>query len=307
MSKPVPNSRHGSREAFHRIHRNFFVGLFVLVPAVAIPAFLLYTLGKAEFFQDWRRLHVVYESSYGLSEGGDVTLSDIRIGYVESVDLTRDGRAHVTVKVLDEHADLVRSDSKAMLRQKNILFGDWIIALTKGDPRCDPLRDGDTVQAEPPMRLDKVIDQIRSMVETFESILREVDEGKGLVGHLVKEDTLVSMVHDLLGDFGRMARSADRAVKRADRTFVKFEELGDAGLGVADSLIAVIDSIAPAVERATALLASLHDASGQLPPLLEQAQVDLEEIELLLKGLQGHWLFRRSVEREKEKETGAPR
>ncbi len=178
MSKTAPNSSHGSREAFHRTHRSFFVGLFVLVPAVAIPAFLLYTLGKAEFFQDWRRLHVVYESSYGLSEGGDVTLSDIRVGYVESVDLTRDGRAHVTFKVLDEHADLVRSDSRAMLRQKNILFGDWLIALTKGDPGCTPLRDGDTVRAEPPMRLDKVIDQIRSMVGPFESILREM-KGRG--------------------------------------------------------------------------------------------------------------------------------
>ncbi len=100
-----------------------------------------------------------------------------------------------------------------------------------------------------------------------------------------------------------MAHSADRAVKRADRTFVKFEQLGDAGLGAVDSLTTIIDSIAPAVERATALLTDLHDASGRLPPLLQQAQVDLEEIELLLKGLQGHWLFRRSVNREREKDA----
>ncbi|MBD3239769.1 MAG: MCE family protein [Chitinivibrionales bacterium] len=307
MSKLAASSAHRSREAFHRLHRNFFVGLFVLVPAVAIPSFVLYTLGKAEFFQDWRRFHAVYESSYGLSEGGDVTLSDIRVGYVESVDLTRDGRAHVTMKVLNEHADLVRRDSRALLRQKNILFGDWLIALTKGDAAYAALQDGDTIQGEPPMRLDKVIDQIRSMVGTFESILREVDEGKGLVGHMIKDDTLVSIVHNVFGDFSRMAHSADRAVKRADLAFRKFEELGDAGLGVADSLVVIIDSIAPAVERATALLSTLHSASGQLSPLFEQAQTDLEEIELLLKGLQGHWLFRRSVEREKDKEEGAAR
>jgi ABC-type transporter Mla subunit MlaD len=278
------------------------VGLFVLVPVIAIPAFLVYTLGKAELFQDWRHLHVVYETSYGLTPGDAVTVSDIRIGRVTEVDLTADGRAYVTFKVLMKHVHLIRKDSEAILRQKNILFGDWIIALTKGSLGSEPVEEQDTLTATPPMRLDVVIDQIRSMVATFESILRDVDEGKGFVGHLVKDDTLVTVVTGAIDDIARVARSANRAVREADNAFRKFGELGDAGIEVADSLDELIEKITPAVTEAQELFSSLDEAAGHLSPMFEQAQTDLEEIEVLLKGLQKHWLFRRSVEKQLEDE-----
>ena len=38
-----------TREQFHRKHRNFFVGLFIVVPLVVLPVFLIYTLIKTSY------------------------------------------------------------------------------------------------------------------------------------------------------------------------------------------------------------------------------------------------------------------
>lgn len=296
MSKPAPSTG----EAFHRKHRSFFVGLFVIVPAILIPSLLVYTVGKAELFQDWRHLHVIYESSYGLSKGDVVTVSDIQVGQVTSVDLTPDGRAYVSLKILTRHAHLVRKNSVASLRQKNILFGDWLIALSKGNLDRPPVEESDTLKAEPPMRLDKVIDQIRTMVATFERILLDVDAGKGFVGHLMKDDTLVTLVADVVSEFGRTARIANRALRNMDAAFKDFGELSRTSSEVPAALLASLDSIGPAITDARVLLQNLNQTTGYLPPVLEQAQTDLEEIEVLLKGLQKHWLFRRSVRKGQE-------
>jgi phospholipid/cholesterol/gamma-HCH transport system substrate-binding protein len=294
------------REPFHRVHRTFFVGIFVLVPAVAIPLLLLYTLGKADLFQHWRVLHAVYSSSHGLAQGADVTLSDIRVGYVTRVELTDEGKALVTFKILVRHAPLVRKDSKAMLRQKSMVVGDWLIALTQGSIGYAIVEEGDTLVGDPPAGLDRLLDRVASMAGTLESILKEVEQGHGLIGHLVKGDTLAHAVDAAVGDFRRALRTGDRAFNRADQAFIKFNDLGAAGIGLADSAKAFIDSLGPAISGTRALLQQLNQSSTRLPPLFKQAQVDLVEIEVLLKGLENHWLLRRAVNKGKEAQASEP-
>jgi len=286
------------------VHRRFFVGLFALVPAVLIPAFFIYTIGKAEWFQDWHHLHVLYETSYGVSAGDVVTVSDIVVGHVKDVELTDDGRALVRFQILRKHAHLVRKDSRAMLQRKNMVFGDWVIALTRGNPARPVVEENDTLVGEPPMRLDVVIDQVRSMVNTFDELLQEVEQGKGLIGHLIREDTLVKVVHGVLDDYSRLAHRSGETMHKAEWAFERLGTLSDNSGLVVDSIAAIVNSLAPAVSDARDLLTSLTDASEQIPPVLQQAYVDLEEIEVLLRGLQNHWLFRRSVDKQKEEALG---
>jgi ABC-type transporter Mla subunit MlaD len=285
------------RQPFHRAHRNFFVGLFTFVALAFIAVALIYTVSKHEMFQDWRVLHVVYESSYGLGEGDVVTISDIRVGDVKSVELTESGKAAVTFRVLARHAQLIRSDSRALLRQKNILTGDWLIALTKGTNEAMPVGEHDTLAGEPPMRLDRVITQITSMVSTFEDILDQVKSGNGLLGEVVMGDSLLGDVHRAVGDLASFARAAKKTVQRFDGTAAKFSAMGESWTELSDSVGSLITTVGPAVTQAQGLLSDLRTSSGHLSPVLEQALVDLREIEVLLKGLQNHWLFKRSVEK----------
>lgn len=285
------------RQPFHRVHRDFFVGLFTLLALGVVVLSLVYTVGKHEMFQDWLELHVVFESSYGLSEGDIVTISDIRVGDVRNVTLTDNGRAFVTFRVLTRHAHLVRRSSIASLRQKNILTGDWLIALSKGAPDSPMVEERDTLAGEPPMRLDKVIGQLTSMVSTFEDILDQVKLGKGLVGEMVMGDSLKGEIFRTVRDISRFTRHAQRMVVNFDSTADDFSRLSNSWTGLADTVDVLIDSIEPTIAQGNALLSQLTSSGGHLTPLLKQALVDLRDIEVLLKGLQKHWLFKRSVDK----------
>lgn len=299
------NEKNVHREPFHRAHRNFFVGLFVLIPLVAIPSFLIYTLAKTEVFEDWCLLHVEYETNYGLKEGDAVIVSGIRIGHVRSVRLTDRGRAHVTFRILTRKAPLIRKNSKAILKQKNMAMGDWEIELTLGDSTARAVQEGDTLAAELPLQMDKVIGQVTSMVSTFETILKGVAEGEGVVGRLLKEDTLVTVVNAILADIHRVVRRTDRTLRSLDTTLTVYTGMGEGGGLLIDSLATMIEEIRPVVTDAGQLMTTVDGVGREAFDLVEQTEKALTEVELLVKGLQKHWLLRRSVRKaEREGEQG---
>ena len=290
------------REPFHRAHRNFFVGLFVLIPLVAIPSFTVYTLAKTEFFEDWCLLHVQYETNYGLKEGDAVMVSGIRIGHVKSVRLTDRGRAHVTFRVLTRKAHLIRKNSKAILKQKNMAMGDWEIELTLGDSTAAAVQEGDTLAPELPLQIDKVIGQVTSMVSTFEKILEGIAEGEGVVGKLLKEDTLVTVVGAILTDIHRVVRRTDRTLRAVDTTLAVYTDAGIGGVVLIDSLAAMVREIKPVIADAGQLMTTVDGVGRELFDLVEQTEKSITEVELLIKGMQKHWLLRRSV-RKAERES----
>ena len=110
---------------FVRRNRAFFVGLFIIIPAVAIPFLLFYSLLKADFLQGWCYLHVVYENSYGLTKGNQVTISGMPIGHVSEIELVREGVVGVLLKVRRQYQPLIRKDTRAQLKQKSFVVGDW--------------------------------------------------------------------------------------------------------------------------------------------------------------------------------------
>ena len=121
-----------SSEQFHRKHRNFFVGLFILIPLVLLPAFLLYTLIKMSYLEKTSYLFVKYDNAAGLGKNAAVTVLGIKVGYVESVRLNGAGYIDVTMKVKRDCMRLVKKDGLARLQQKNVAIGDWEIELTGG-------------------------------------------------------------------------------------------------------------------------------------------------------------------------------
>lgn len=116
--------KHSTRQTsdpFIRRHRTFFVGLFAIIPIVVIPGLLLYTLAKSEVLQGWCRLHVLYDQSYGLGNGNQVTISGMSIGHVTSIALVREGCINVTFKINRRYRQFVRKDTGLCSSRKTSL------------------------------------------------------------------------------------------------------------------------------------------------------------------------------------------
>lgn len=306
--KKVGNNVALRAEPFHRAHRDFFVGLFVLVPVAIIIVVIAYTLSKDQMFKQWFPLRTRYESSYGLIRGSAVTISGIRVGYVEEVELLDNGQAEVQLLLLKNKSHMVRKNSKAILTQENPPVGDWQISLTMGDTTQPLAQEGDYLDAEMPFRIDQLIAQVTSMVLSVERIVFEISEGKGLVGHLLNDDTLVNDVKSIVSQAGDLVKNADKAVQTANRELSSYGRLAKETSATLDTINQAVVSIAPLVQQTDTLLRSINSATTNLPEVVGQLQTDLKEAEQLLRGIQEHPLLRRSVKRAKKKKTeqGAP-
>jgi len=291
-----------THEPFLRAHRNFFVGLFVLIPVLLIPVFIVYALFQADYFEDTLKLHVQYDRSYGLTKGTVVTVSGLSAGYVENVTLTGTGAAHVTLSVLEKYSFLVKKNSKALLKQKNMVVGDWEIELTIGDSTFETVEDGDTLAPELPLKIDQVIAQALDMFTTISGILKDVDSGKGLVGQILRSDTMVTTVYAVIGDVRRLMQKAEGVMAEANRTLQTFTGLGETGGAVADSVMQILAGVQPLMAKIDILLSQANDITETLPPVIKQVDTDLKDVEILLKGLQEHPLLKKSIKKSQEKE-----
>jgi len=298
--KNQKNEHDRIREPLHRAHRNFFVGLFVLIPLLLVPTFIIITFAKLEFFKEWKSFMIRYENIYGLQSGDDVTISGKLVGHVGTVTLLENGKVDVEIKVIKDKSSLVRYDTKALLQQKNMVVGDWEIKLTLGDGAAGPAPENHFLTPELPLRIDRVIEQVTSMMISFEVILKEIAQGEGLIGYLLREDTLITAFHKTIADFNTLVTNANTIVSEGDKVFKSFTALGKSGSSVLDSLSLVIGESKPVIEEVKNVVEKIDSSSGQLPNILGKVNGSLDNLDTLLKTLNEHRLLRRPMKRVRE-------
>ena len=81
--------RNNQVTSFVRRNRTFFVGLFVIIPALVLPFLLVYSLFKAEFMQGWCYLHGLSEQLWSHQKPGHNV--GMHIGHVERYPLSKRG------------------------------------------------------------------------------------------------------------------------------------------------------------------------------------------------------------------------
>ena len=289
-----------SRETFHRKHRNFFVGLFILVPLIALPAFLIYTVVRTAYIEKNRRLYVTYDNAAGLSKNASVTIAGMKVGYVESVALREGRRIGVGMAVKREYAHFVKKDCIARLQQKNVAFGDWEIELTGGNPEAPLARDGDTLAGEVQAPIAKTLEQVDKTIATLQKILQNILDGKGSVGRILKDDTLARIAEDVGRKAAAVAGHASVTLTLADTILVKTGTMGQTGTQIADSVKVISGKIGSLVSDVDALVNGVRAASKDVPAMIGAVQSDISEAELLLKALQNNWLLKNSIKSRKD-------
>ena len=287
------NSTRQISDSFVRRHRTFFVGIFILIPLVVIPTLLLYTLMKSEVFRSWCRLHAAYDQSYSLTKGSQVLLSGLLIGHVTGVTLVREGSVDVAFKIERRYRPFIKKDSRALIRQKNLVVGDWEIQITGGTKGAPVVDEGDTLAAEYSLNIDKLTAQITGMIGQMDSIIRRIAAGKGAVGKLLSEDTVINQTSDILRNVNGITLQSANIMKQVDSMFRTVNAVGASSVGLVDSLKMVMAGVQKTLADAEAVMANAKDASEHFSPIIEQIQGNLDNAEVMMRGLQKNWLIRR--------------
>jgi phospholipid/cholesterol/gamma-HCH transport system substrate-binding protein len=287
--------KHSTRQTgdpFIRRHRTFFVGLFVIVPLLLIPGLLVYTLAKSEVFQGWTRLHVKYDQSYGLGKGNQVTISGMSIGYVNRMSLVREGCIDVGFKINRRYRPVVKKDTRALLRQKS-LMGDWEIRLTGGSDSVPAVNDNDTLVPDYSLGLDQLTGQATDMIGRIDTIVRQIAAGKGAIGKILIEDSLVTQVQSILQNVNRITGRSSGMMKQVDTLLASLNTIGASSVTMVDSIKTVMNGVQKAMADAQVIVGNVKGASGNFNPMINQVQSNLDQAEIMMRGLQKNWLIQK--------------
>jgi ABC-type transporter Mla subunit MlaD len=282
-------------EPFHRKHRNLFVGLFILIPLVVLPCFLVYTFLKTDILEKWDFLYVKYGNAGGLARNAAVTILGMKVGYIENAGLNDGGYIDVKMKVKRQYLHLVKKDSKARLQQKNVAIGDWEIELTEGTKGAASVHSGDTLESVILAPLAKTLDQVTKTVETLQQILQNILDGKGSVGKIFKEDTLVNLAKSIERNANGLIVRAHATLERVDSVLIKVAQIGDKGKQVADSIVVISGKVVRLITDVNLLVNSVATTSQDLPGVMTRVQGDISEVELMLKALQNNFLIKSGI------------
>lgn len=296
-------------DPFYYKHRNFFVGLFVLIPLLIIPALLVFALVKSEILEKRMKLYIRCETAAGLKETTPVNILGKKVGNIHSFTLNENGYVDVIIQIKTRYSHLVHRDSKARLRQKNFVVGDWEVDLTMGK---DPARikDGDTLEVEYQIRLERMAELFTEMMKPIESIFESLEKGEGIIKYIFGKDTLMTDIRLLLDRVNQIFARVDRTLVSADRMIGNLSQLGDKGIEAVDSLMllshsvdGLINDLNFVVSDLDSLVSGFDDLPGSVDNVVELLEKDLKEAELLLKGIQNHWFFRRAMRKQRELEA----
>ena len=187
--------------------RNLTTGLFFLAGLVILTAALLIVGTNQNLFSAVYRLKGYLPDTQTLSEGTSVTLSGIEIGVIEKISLDTwqgENAVRFDIRLKKEYQPRITTSSHAIVKSIGVL-GDKFMEITLGRAGEPALTDGGIIPIEPAVDYERLIrdvsNSLLASMQRVEGILDEVEAGRGTLGMLVRDSTLVIRVNDALDGF----------------------------------------------------------------------------------------------------------
>jgi phospholipid/cholesterol/gamma-HCH transport system substrate-binding protein len=184
----------------------------VAVSALSVLSVLTYLLSGGTWLKAKAYLTTYIPDSTGLEPGADVLLNGVKIGRVESVQLTRlqdrNRIVEVRLKIEEVFLPYIPEDSVTTIDSANLL-GDEYININMGrSPQ--PVRAGGQLRFPPPSNLMQNIDlrQFEAQLRTIDQIIQDIQAGKGPLGQFVMSDDLYRQFLDGVDKVEKELRAA---------------------------------------------------------------------------------------------------
>ena len=242
------------------------IGVIVLIASVILVAllFLMTSASGLGILSKKITVTTYFENSAGLKDGAAVNLQGVTIGSVKTVTVVADPLRKLTpvrvvMKLDDKYGKDLHEDSTAALTTVGVL-GDTVVDINSQIATGPPLKDGDVMKTlETPSITDVVkasqgtIEQLNVILAKMNTIVDNLQEGKGSVGQLInnpdlynKANATVDELHTLevnlnngRGSIGKLMTD-DTLYNRLTLAAQKLDQIGDSvehGNGTAAMLI----------------------------------------------------------------------
>ncbi len=183
----------------------FRLGIFI-VATLCILATAIFLVGRQESrFLSTYQARADFDNVVGLNEGAEVRVGGIHKGVVRHINLPGkpDGKVVVVMDLEKATRRLVKKDSVASIKSEGLL-GDKYVEVSFGSSEAEPLKNGETIESEPPLdisnlikKTDQILDTSKSAMQNIEgaagdmrAVTSKIERGQGTVGALVNDKTM---------------------------------------------------------------------------------------------------------------------
>jgi phospholipid/cholesterol/gamma-HCH transport system substrate-binding protein len=216
--------------------------LRALIVAVSVGLAVGLMMGAAGGGDDSYRVRAVFDNASFVIPGEDVKVAGVVVGAIDDVDLTRENRAAVVLKIDEPAFTPFRADAHCQIRLQSLIGEQYV--------ECEPTqaREGGDRPAPP---------------------LRQIESGPGEGQHLLPvENTTTPIAVDLINNVARLP------VREQFRLIIS--ELGAGLAGNGERLRAAVRRANPALRELNRVVAVLAEQDRLLARLVDESDAVLE-------------------------------
>ena len=276
------------------------VGVVALTSLIILAALILLLTNSKGLLRRNDSLRTYMDDASGVAEKTPVRLNGISIGYVDKIRLTnsKDPKRAVEfdMKVDERHMRDIPVDSIAGISAANLL-GEKFINITKGASN-QTVQDGAELRSTPTQDIPELLAQMNNVLQSFQSIvartdnlLAGVEQGKGNIGKLLKDEEFYNRLTAIEGEGQRLLSDIRTAngtlgkliydpslyndfqapLKRIDAILASIQ----AGQGTAGKLLndqALYNELQQTVAQIRSLMTQVNSGQGNLGKLVKDQE-----------------------------------
>ena len=200
----------------------FRIGLFVLTGFIVLTVFIFYLGNKEKLFSSTSEIYARFQTVSNLQKGAEIDMAGINVGSVQDIQLPRNARDSVTVKmkVTTDALKLIHMDSKALITTQG-LIGDKLIYITMGGDSAPPVMPGSILRGQAPQDFTKIYDTLSATVAQLDSVaivatdlVKLIANGNGTLGKLINDGSLYNNANLMVAKAGGVIDTARVAVSQ---------------------------------------------------------------------------------------------
>jgi len=315
MKKERPE--HGLQIEF----REKMVGLFIVI-TMGLALSILVFIGRGQhWFKKKTTYYTYFNEGYNLKPGAQVKIYNTWIGFVEEVELTKDNRVKISIKIFENDAAKIRADSVATVDSPTII-GSEFIAITPGSPEKPAIPKGGIISSKAKKNIGEYLKEydIQHKIEDFGQLISDLK----IVMERLKdpEGPLFSVLYDIKdvtsklkkgeGNLGRLIMEEDLyretriAINELREASTSINELSDnmaKGIHLLPDTMKNINDTAHKLEH---VMSNLETATDRAPAMQRQLEEALTEVNLILESLKKSFFIRHNLPQQPVPKTHVP-
>ncbi|MES2514869.1 MAG: MlaD family protein [Bacteroidota bacterium] len=196
--------------------RAVIVGVFILVGIIFLLAGILMIGNIHQTFSTKMQVTTIFEDVNGLQKGSNIWFSGVKIGTVKRVEFFGKSKVKVIMNINEDAQQYIRKDAKVKVSTDGFI-GNKILVIYGGSSNVAAVSQDDTLGVEKTFSTEDMMNTLQennmnvlAITKDFKLISKDLAEGKGSVGKLLKDDAIYS-------DISSAAASLKNATGKANQ------------------------------------------------------------------------------------------